>query len=156
MAYPAAPRGQTRYALCELLYGLLCQATGTTPPWGMMTGVRPVRIIHDMRQRRPEEVRARFLDHFACTPENLRWPSALPTCKSRCWMLLTRWIAASTGIPFCRRGAAIAALCRARWGQGYPRPRAAYVDKLCEELTAIRETADRCGLHIRTFIGGGA
>ncbi len=31
-----------------------------------------------------------------------------------------------------------------------------YVDKLCEELTAIRETADRCGLHIRTFyIGGG-
>ena len=31
-----------------------------------------------------------------------------------------------------------------------------YVDKLCAELTAIRETADRCGLHIRTFyIGGG-
>ena len=36
------------YALCCLLYGLLCQATGITPPWGMMTGVRPVRIIHDM------------------------------------------------------------------------------------------------------------
>ena len=31
-----------------------------------------------------------------------------------------------------------------------------YVDKLCEELTAIRRTADRAGLHIRTFyIGGG-
>ena len=63
------PQGaDPEYALCELLYGLLCQATGTTPPWGMMTGVRPVRIIHDMRASgaTEEEVRARFLDHFAC------------------------------------------------------------------------------------------
>ena len=31
-----------------------------------------------------------------------------------------------------------------------------YVDKLCRELTAIRQTVDHCGLRIRTFyIGGG-
>lgn len=37
----------------------------------MMTGVRPVRIIHDMRAAGAgeDEIRARFLDHFGCAPE---------------------------------------------------------------------------------------
>ena len=54
-------------------------------------------------------------------------------------------------------GAAIAALFPARWGDKATRALVQpYVDKLCRELTAIRETADRCGLRIRTFyIGGG-
>ena len=31
-----------------------------------------------------------------------------------------------------------------------------YVDKLCQELTAIRRTVDKCGLRVRTlYIGGG-
>ena len=59
------PQGEdAEYALCRLLYGMLCRATGITPPWGMMTGVRPVRIIHDMRAAGAgeDEIRARFLD----------------------------------------------------------------------------------------------
>ena len=66
------PQGEdAEYALCRLLYGMLCRATGITPPWGMMTGVRPVRIIHDMRAAGAgeDEIRARFLDHFGCAPE---------------------------------------------------------------------------------------
>lgn len=66
------PQGaDPEYTLCRLLYTLLGEATGSTPPWGMMTGVRPVRIIHDMRASgaTEDEIRARFLDHFACTPE---------------------------------------------------------------------------------------
>ena len=68
------PQGDARtqeYALCRMLYTMLCGVTGIRPPWGMMTGVRPVRIIHDMRASgaTEDEIRARFLDHFACTPE---------------------------------------------------------------------------------------
>ena len=66
------PQGaDPEYTLCRLLYTLLGEVTGSTPPWGMMTGVRPVRIIHDMRASgaTEDEIRARFLDHFACTPE---------------------------------------------------------------------------------------
>ena len=44
-----APRKDRELALCKLLSGLLCTETGVRPPWGMMTGVRPVWIIHDMR-----------------------------------------------------------------------------------------------------------
>ena len=112
------PQGEdAEYALCRLLYGMLCRATGITPPWGMMTGVRPVRIIHDMRAAGAgeDEIRARFLDHFG--RKSLRLRSALPTCKSRFWTLPTRWTAASMRASrSARPGAATAALSPARWG----------------------------------------
>ena len=65
------PQGaDPEYTLCRLLYTLLGETTGSTPPWGMMTGVRPVRIIHDLRAegKTEEEIEQRFLQHFDCTP----------------------------------------------------------------------------------------
>ncbi|MFR8970101.1 MAG: hypothetical protein ACLVHY_05225 [Gemmiger sp.] len=38
-----------------MLYTMLCGVTGIRPPWGMMTGVRPVRIIHDPCRGQTEE-----------------------------------------------------------------------------------------------------
>ena len=49
MAHRSAQPEATEYALCKLEFGLLKDLTGIDPPWGMMTGVRPVRIIHDLR-----------------------------------------------------------------------------------------------------------
>lgn len=34
--------------LCELLYKILCGLTGVTPPWGMITGVRPVKLYRNL------------------------------------------------------------------------------------------------------------
>ena len=39
------------FALSSLVYDLARQATGVRPSWGKMTGVRPVRLIHDNRRR---------------------------------------------------------------------------------------------------------
>ena len=50
------PEQDAEYSLCRLLYGLLREQTGQNPPWGMMTGVRPVRIIHDLRAMGATEV----------------------------------------------------------------------------------------------------
>ena len=61
------------------------------------------------------------------------------------------------GIPFCPTRCSYCSFVSRTVGDKATRALVQpYVDKLCEELTAIRETADRCGLHIRTFyIGGG-
>ena len=76
-AAPGEADTDREYALCRMLYHFLMKKTGIRPPWGMMTGVRPVRIIHDMRAAgaTEEEIRARFVDHFECTPE--RFETAL-------------------------------------------------------------------------------
>ena len=71
------PQGaDPEYTLCRLLYTLLGEATGSTPPWGMMTGVRPVRIIHDMRASVPRRMRSAHgsLTTLPAHRRNSRWP----------------------------------------------------------------------------------
>ena len=43
----ARARKRKNMRLCRALYLLLQAQTGTRPPWGMLTGVRPVRLVHD-------------------------------------------------------------------------------------------------------------
>lgn len=37
--------------LCEMLYKLLVEKTGVTPPWGMITGVRPVKLYRSLKNQ---------------------------------------------------------------------------------------------------------
>lgn len=155
---PADTNGE--YALCTLLYGLLKQQTGQNPPWGMMTGVRPVRIIHDLRAMgaTEAEIEDRFLGHFACTPEKFALARGIadlqrPVLENADPMDCSVY----AGIPFCPTRCSYCSFVSRTVGDKATRALVQpYVDKLCEELTAIRRTADRCGLRIRTFyIGGG-
>ena len=95
------PQGDARtqeYALCRMLYTMLCGVTGIRPPWGMMTGVRPVRIIHDLRAegKTEEEIEQRFLQHLTARRAVLPWPKVLRTCSAGCWSAPSRWIAVCT------------------------------------------------------------
>ena len=116
------PQGDARtqeYALCRMLYTMLCGVTGIRPPWGMMTGVRPVRIIHDLRAegKTEEEIEQRFCSILTARRAVLPWPKVLRTCSARCWSTPSRWIAVCTrAFRSARPAAAIAALFPARWG----------------------------------------
>lgn len=155
------PQGaDPEYTLCRLLYTLLGETTGSTPPWGMMTGVRPVRIIHDMRASgaTEDEIRARFLDHFACTPEKFALALGIADLQKPVLDAADPMdCSVYASIPFCPTRCSYCSFVSRTVGDKATRALVQpYVDKLCAELTAIRETADRCGLHIRTFyIGGG-
>ena len=157
------PQGDARtqeYALCRMLYTMLCGVTGIRPPWGMMTGVRPVRIIHDLRAagESEEAIAEKFLGHFACTPEKFKLALGIadlqrPVLDAADPMDCSIY----AGIPFCPTRCSYCSFVSRTVGDKATRALVQpYVDKLCRELTAIRETADRCGLRIRTFyIGGG-
>ena len=155
------PQGEdAEYGLCRLLYGMLCRATGITPPWGMMTGVRPVRIIHDMRAAGAgeNEIRARFLDHFGCAPEKFALALGIADLQKPVLDAADPMdCSVYAGIPFCPTRCSYCSFVSRTVGDKATRALVQpYVDKLCEELTAIRQTADRAGLRIRTFyIGGG-
>ena len=155
-----SPEADPEYALCKLEFGLLKDLTGIDPPWGMMTGVRPVRIIHDLRAagESEEAIAEKFLDHFACTPEKFKLALGIadlqrPVLDAANSMDCSIY----AGIPFCPTRCSYCSFVSRTVGDKATRALVQpYVDKLCRELTAIRETADRCGLRIRTFyIGGG-
>ena len=154
-----APK-QREYALCRMLYRLLCEHTGIRPPWGMMTGVRPVRIIHDMRDAGATEadIERRFLQEYDCTPKRFATAMAIADLQ-RPVLEDSRPMDCSVyaGIPFCPTRCSYCSFVSRTVGDKSTRALVEpYVDCLCRELTATRQAADDCGLRVRTlYIGGG-
>ena len=67
---PVEEGGETpEFSLASLTYDLLRSWTGIRPPWGKMTGVRPVRLIHDKRAAgwTEAEIDRFFLGRFDCS-----------------------------------------------------------------------------------------
>lgn len=159
LAQPAPADGGAEYALCRMLYMLLRRMTGRRPPWGMLTGVRPVRLIHDLRADGAQEaaIRARFVEHYDCTPEKFDLAKGIADRQKPFLAANARDCSVYVGIPFCPSRCSYCSFVSTAVEK--PAVRALmepYVGALCRELTAIREAADACGLRVRTlYIGGG-
>ena len=154
---PTPPEDQ-EYAVCRMIYQLLQQVTGIRPPWGMMTGVRPVRIIHDHRAKgeSEEEIQALFRGTYDCTPEKFQLARSIadlqrPIIAANQPMDYSLYI----GIPFCPSRCSYCSFVSlsVEREKKHMQP---YVDALCQELEAFKVQADACGLNLKTiYIGGG-
>ena len=104
-----SPEADPEYALCKLEFGLLKDLTGIDPPWGMMTGVRPVRIIHDLRAagESEEAIAEKFLGHFACTPEKFKLALGIADLQPHPVQLLQLCLPHGGGQSHPRAGAAL-------------------------------------------------
>ncbi len=158
-AQAPAAHDTAEYDLCRLLYALLQSVTGRRPPWGMLTGVRPVRLIHDLRAEGAGEdaIRARFVDHYDCTPEKFQLAKDIADLQRLFLQANGRDCSVYIGIPFCPSRCSYCSFVSRAVGEKQVQALIGpYVDRLCAELTAIRQTVDACGLRVRTvYIGGG-
>ena len=157
---PAEEGGETpEFALASLTYDLLCRWTGIRPPWGKMTGVRPVRLVHDKRAAgwTEEQIDDFFLGRFDCSPEKYGMAKAIADLQEP---ILKAGSAPKTyslyiGIPFCPSRCSYCSFvsCNLDRDRKLVQP---YVDCLCREVEAIREEADKAGLKLCSiYIGGG-
>ena len=147
------------FALASLTYDLLRRCTGLRPPWGKMTGVRPVRLIHDKRSAgwTEEQIDRYFLGRFDCSPEkygmarqiaDLQEPILRRGSEPKAYSLYI-------GIPFCPSRCSYCSFvsCNLDRDRKLVQP---YVDCLCREVEAIRAEAERAGLTLHSiYIGGG-
>ena len=158
--YAPAPADekQAEYELASLVYELLKQVTGIRPPWGKLTGVRPVRIIHDRRAAglSEEDIHRLFVEKYDCTEEKFRLAKSIadlqkPILAARGPRDYSLYI----GIPFCPSRCSycsFVSLSTQREGKLMD----PYLDALCNEVRAMRDQAERCGLVLKTiYIGGG-
>ena len=158
--YAPAPADekQAEYELASLVYELLKQVTGIRPPWGKLTGVRPVRIIHDRRAAglSEEDIRRLFVEKYDCTEEKFRLAKSIadlqkPILAARGPRDYSLYI----GIPFCPSRCSYCSFvsCNLDRDRKLVQP---YVDCLCKEVEAIRDEADKAGLMLCSiYIGGG-
>ena len=157
---PAEEGGETpEFALASLTYDLLRRWTGIRPPWGKMTGVRPVRLVHDKRAAgwTEEQIDEFFLKRFDCSPEKYGMAKAIADLQEP---ILKAGSAPKTyslyiGIPFCPSRCSYCSFvsCNLDRDRKLVQP---YVDCLCREVEAIREESDKAGLKLCSiYIGGG-
>lgn len=149
---------QAEYEICRMLFLLLCEATGRRPAWGMLTGVRPVRLIHDMRRagKTPQEIEDFFEKKYFVSREKFRL--ALETAENQRELLACntpRSYSLYISIPFCpSRCSYCSFVSRTTAESG--RLIEPYVAALCEELRDISALAKRNRLKLETiYIGGG-
>lgn len=141
----------------QLLYRLLCQYSGYTQPWGVLTGVRPVKLFRRLCEELGEEgARNKFTDEFYVSPEKLRL-AELTEKNEKKILDLSRPESFSlyVGIPFCPSRCSYCSfvMSSVERAKKLIEP---YTELLCEEIKATAQIASNLGLRLETvYFGGG-
>ena len=152
------PPEQAEYEICRLLFLLLCKATGRRPAWGMLTGVRPVRLVHDMRRagKAQEEIESFFRDKYFADGE--KYKLAVRTADNQAPVLALntpRSYSLYISIPFCPSRCLYCSFVSHSIEKTY-KLMDQYIDCLCQEIAHTAEVARKAGLKLRTvYFGGG-
>ena len=143
-------------AISLLLYHVLAEITGFRPPWGVLYGVRPARLMHAKTDALGKEGAAEFFRESLVTEPKIRLAQEVMESENTI-IALSRANSFSlyVSIPFCpsrcsycsfvsHSVASAAALIEP------------YVDLLCRELAAKGRVAAALGLRLETvYFGGG-
>lgn len=141
----------------QLLYKLLCDFTGLTQPWGILTGVRPVKLLRKLAEESSEEQAVKkFEKDFFVSNEKIAL-SRETEHNERKILELSRPESFSlyVGIPFCPSRCSYCSFVMAsiERAEKLIEP---YTKLLCEEIKRTAEIANKLGLRLETvYFGGG-
>lgn len=141
----------------QLLYKLLCDFTGLTQPWGILTGVRPVKLLRRLAEESSEEQAVKkFEKDFFVSDEKIAL-SRETEHNERKILELSKPESFSlyVGIPFCPSRCSYCSFVMAsiERAEKLIEP---YTKLLCEEIKRTAEIANKLGLRLETvYFGGG-
>lgn len=141
----------------QLLYKLLCDFTGLTQPWGILTGVRPVKLLRRLAEESSEEQAVKkFEKDFFVSNEKIAL-SRETEHNERKILELSKPESFSlyVGIPFCPSRCSYCSFVMAsiERAEKLIEP---YTKLLCEEFKRTAEIANKLGLRLETvYFGGG-
>ena len=149
--------GVRRRGIGRCFYDAAVKVTGTRPPWGMLSGVRPDKLVTAaLLSGRTEAEAARMLeDVYAVTPTR----AALATQTGKvayetALRLDKRDIAVYVGIPFCPTRCAYCSFVSQSVEKSFKLVEP-YVAALTAEIREGGALARRLGLRVRAFYMGG-
>ena len=142
----------------QLLYKLLCDFTGLTQPWGILTGVRPVKLLRRLAEESNEEQAVKkFEKDFFVSNEKIAL-SRETEHNERKILELSKPESFSlyVGIPFCPSRCSYCSFVMAsiERAEKLIEP---YTKLLCEEIKRTAEIANKLGLRLEAVdFGGGS
>lgn len=144
-------------ALCTLLYRLLTELLGISQNWGLVTGVRPVKLLRRLtREMGQEAALTYFREKLLVSPEKLSLCCRTLAIEDEI-LSLSRPDSFSlyVSIPFCPTRCDYCSFV----SQTVERAKKlipVYVERLCQELRYTGELTRKLGLRLETvYFGGG-
>lgn len=141
----------------QLLYKILCRYSGINQPWGLLTGVRPVKLFRKVcEESGVDKAKQTFLDEFFVSREKLNLAFDTEQHEKRILELSKpESFSLYVGIPFCHSRCSYCSFVMASIERA-KKLIEPYVNLLCEEIKATAEIANRLGLRLETvYFGGG-
>lgn len=143
--------------LCTLLYHSLVKLLGFTQGWGLITGVRPVKLLRRLTREMGEEAAlAYFRDKLLVSDEKRRLCHTTLQAEDKLLALSQpRSFSLYISIPFCPTRCDYCSFVSQTVVQA-KKLIPVYVEQLCREIAYTGELARRLGLQLETvYFGGG-
>ena len=154
---PVVSTRLTRRTLQRAFYLAAVDCLGTEPPWGMLSGVRPVKLPTRAMEAgaSPRRAEAMLRDQYRVSP--LRRQLAMDCAQASLAVkrdLKPQEISLYVGIPFCPTRCAYCSFISASGSANRLIPD--YLDALLAEIDAAGAAARRAGKTVRSvYLGGG-
>ena len=150
--------GQRRHAIGAAFFLAYRELTGNTPPWGMLTGVRPDKLVTEALTagKSPGAARELLEKHYFVTPRRAALALETGTAAFEAAKGLgPRDIAVYIGIPFCPTRCAYCSFVSQSVEKSFSLVEP-YVDALAAEIEAGGRMVRETGLRVRAmYMGGG-
>ncbi len=143
-------------ALKLAVYDCFREATGRTPPWGSLTGIRPTRILYAKMDEGAtlDEAAEYARTVFGVQPQKLSLLKEIITVQQTLPAPKLRDADIYIGIPFCVTRCAYCSFLSGELGDGHLT--APYVDALFREIELTKALIKEAGLTVNAvYIGGG-
>jgi len=154
-----AAGGDPELTMARMLFALLRRATGYMPPWGLLTGVRPAKLMLRLRRDEGEAQAERyFRDSLWVSPDKTALAATVARAEEPILARTgPRSFSLYVSIPFCPSRCSYCSFVshtieRSSAQKLIP----AYVGKLCTEIAHTGRIAGELGLQLESiYIGGG-
>jgi len=148
----------TEHELCRLIYHILCKRSGITPPWGLMTGIRPVKKVVELIRHGldKDSIFSALTEKYEISPKKLQL--AYDTALNQLPILdriKSSDVSLYVSIPFCPTRCSYCSFVSHSMDSAV-KLMPEYVDALCRELEITGSIVRETGTKIDTvYFGGG-
>ncbi len=142
--------------MAVLLFNILCDVTGYTPKWGILTGVRPSKLMNTLISQMGESQAVEyFTQKLLVTPQKTELALSVAKAEEKIMSLSDeKSFSLYVSIPFCPTRCNYCSFVSHSIAQA-KKLLPEYVEKLCEEIRVTAKIANSLGLRLESVYWGG-
>ena len=141
----------------QCVYNLLKEYTGLSQPWGLLTGIRPIKLFRNMKEEiGTEQAKKDFAENFFVSPSKIRLAEITEGYERKILELSGREsFSLYVAIPFCPTRCSYCSFVSQSVEQA-KKLMEPYLELLHKEIAYTGEIVKSLGLRLETvYIGGG-